>query len=1028
MKPLHLSLQAFGPFAACETVDFTCLPPDALFLIHGPTGAGKTSLLDGICFALYGETSGSERQGREMRSHHAVSTVATEVEFEFELGDGRYRVRRAPEQEIAGKRGSALVTRPTSAELARWEDGDWRPLAAKSQEVTSQVEALMGFRAEQFRQVVLLPQGQFRKLLSASSREREEILEALFSTAIYKRLQERLQGTATALRHQAEAVLARREELLQQAETGSVESLATRVDEARAALQALDVTLTTCRVDEAAAQKAYAEGEAIMQRFSEAEAARSALVAREADEAVMAAERGRREAAQRALTVVPADRGWEEAVRWLSGRRESLGQAQHALGQAEAGFQTAEAAQREQQARVPLLRAAEKELSQLESVSAAVSRWREAEQAAQVVREAAERASHEARALQQRQQTAETHVEGLRERAGALAPAATQVELLTLRLARLSEQEQHLRRLSAALAQADSASQAVAEAAKAGEAAQQRRDAAVEALQRADTVWRHGQAAVLARHLLAGSPCPVCGGLEHPAPAHSEAATLPTEAELEALRLAEQTAQQTLDSARNAEQHARQTQAANAATLAALRAGLAGDEVGLVESAADCQSALASHAAARLEAERALGVAREDVRTLETIQKSLQEAEGTVATTRLAAQQGEAVAQQAQMELAGALKSAQERREVVPADLQEADALLRALAEVRQRIERMRHEAEQAQRQQQEASVRQAAARAGLEAAEREVAEGEQRQSQTLHELTAALAAAGFAGRADYLAARLDPHDYAALERTLSAHDQALAAARERLARAEGALSGVTAPDLAALEKAWHDLREQADELLRQREALRQRLEADQRLIRQLEQIGRELGDLDQRYRVAGHLAQVARGDNSRKMAFQRYVLAALLDDVLRQASLRLRAMSRGRYTLQRREEVVDARRHSGLDLEVFDDYTGRLRPASTLSGGEGFMAALSLALGLSDVVQSYAGGIRLDTLFIDEGFGHLDQESLDMALKALIDLRRQGRMVGIISHVEELKRQIDIGIEIVAGVAGSRIRVGSAG
>ncbi|MDD2408175.1 MAG: SMC family ATPase, partial [Tepidiphilus sp.] len=179
---------------------------------------------------------------------------------------------------------------------------------------------------------------------------------------------------------------------------------------------------------------------------------------------------------------------------------------------------------------------------------------------------------------------------------------------------------------------------------------------------------------------------------------------------------------------------------------------------------------------------------------------------------------------------------------------------------------------------------------------------------------------------------------------------------------------------------------------------------------------------------VMGHLAGIANGDNGKKLTFQRFVLAALLDDVLRQASLRLRTMSRGRYSLQRREDVADARRASGLDLEVFDEYTGRSRPASTLSGGESFMAALSLALGLSDVVQAYAGGIQLDTLFIDEGFGSLDPESLDMAMKALGELRQKGRMIGIISHVDELKRQIDVGIEVIRGRSGSHVQVGAVG
>jgi len=153
-------------------------------------------------------------------------------------------------------------------------------------------------------------------------------------------------------------------------------------------------------------------------------------------------------------------------------------------------------------------------------------------------------------------------------------------------------------------------------------------------------------------------------------------------------------------------------------------------------------------------------------------------------------------------------------------------------------------------------------------------------------------------------------------------------------------------------------------------------------------------------------------------------VLAALLDDVLRAASLRLTAMSRGRYQLQRREDVADARRAAGLDLEVVDEYTGRSRPAATLSGGEGFMASLALALGLSDVVQGYAGGVQLDTLFIDEGFGSLDPESLERGMRALMHLQQRGRMVGVISHVEEMKQQIDVAVDVVQGIRGSRIRV----
>jgi len=182
MKPARLMLKAFGPFANREEVDFTRLPSDALFLIHGPTGAGKTSILDGICYALYGETSGSERTAKEMRSHHAPDDMLTEVEFEFELGGKRFRVRRSPEQERAALRGNReqLVKSIAKAELQAWEDdpdgeGSWKPIVSKSTEVTERIIALLGFEADQFRQVIMLPQGQFRKLLTADSKEREKI-------------------------------------------------------------------------------------------------------------------------------------------------------------------------------------------------------------------------------------------------------------------------------------------------------------------------------------------------------------------------------------------------------------------------------------------------------------------------------------------------------------------------------------------------------------------------------------------------------------------------------------------------------------------------------------------------------------------------------------------------------------------------------------------------------------------------------------------------------------------------------------
>jgi exonuclease SbcC len=214
------------------------------------------------------------------------------------------------------------------------------------------------------------------------------------------------------------------------------------------------------------------------------------------------------------------------------------------------------------------------------------------------------------------------------------------------------------------------------------------------------------------------------------------------------------------------------------------------------------------------------------------------------------------------------------------------------------------------------------------------------------------------------------------------------------------------------------------ERLLAQLQQLSAQIGAVDRALAALAALAAEGQDVDARYAVLGRLAEVANGANPLRMTFQRFVLATLLDEVLEAASLRLTRMSRSRFELRRVVGVLDQRTAGGLELEVFDHFTGTARPANTLSGGEGFLASLSLALGLADVVQSRAGGIQMETLFIDEGFGTLDPESLDFALRTLIDLQQAGRLVGVISHVAELKERMDVRLEVRAGARGSEVQI----
>ena len=282
------------------------------------------------------------------------------------------------------------------------------------------------------------------------------------------------------------------------------------------------------------------------------------------------------------------------------------------------------------------------------------------------------------------------------------------------------------------------------------------------------------------------------------------------------------------------------------------------------------------------------------------------------------------------------------------------------------------------------------------------------------------LDASDFESQTAFLAALRTESTRKQLQQTITAYEQNLAAATDRLQRAQNAVNGKTEPELSACKAA----EQQADALYRQLTAqtavTAKELSDMQKAQLQLQELEKKMGTLQDAYQTAASLAETARGNNPSRLTFSAFVLQAILDDVLQAANLRLTSMSRGRYSLSRTGDVLDARRENGLNIEVTDSFTGVARPVKTLSGGELFLASLSLALGLSDVVQAYAGGIRLDTILVDEGFGTLDSEALDMAIRTLTDLQKGGRLVGIISHVSELRERISARLEVIPGQRGS--------
>ena len=754
MRPLELVMNAFGPYAGEETIDFTRLGENRFFLITGPTGSGKTTILDAITFALYGTASGDLRDNRSLRSDYATPDRKTEVRFTFRNQDRTYEVTRTPEQVLNKQRGEGTRTVPAGASLVELlPEGERKVLGTSNSAVTRVVEQLLGFQARQFRQLMVLPQGEFRRFLVADSKERKTILETLFKTGQYSALEDALDARAKVLKKQHEECRQKYQLLLESAGTDSPAALKQRIQEEQQQAKDLEAQAAQAQKAASAALEAFQQGQQLaytFQRWQEGQKRKEALAAQ-------------------ADTI----RDLQQKIRWLD---EAL--KLH-----------------------PIYDRTRKAKAQLDTAQALLQKAREDLQSAQE------------RLRQQLASATETNTHALQEQ-----------------MARVREQ---LARMTAV----------------------------------------SGETVRLAQTLVPGEPCPVCGSPDHPQPA--------------------------TQTRKAQEELARKTRAME-----------------------------------------------EEIARLNRKQKALEKA------------------QKEADQAAGACKTAEEN-----------------LAGAQQAFE-----------------------------ADREA-------------YKTALDQSPFPDQHTFVAAHKALASKPLWQEQVDRYRQQADSLQGELKILADQLKDKTPPDLAPLQEAVRQTGSTAHTLATRTGALQEALRREEAALKQLEKLEKELDRLQEAYGPIGLLASTAKGDNSRKLTFSSFVLQAVLDDVLQTANLRLGKISQGRYSLYRSQDIVDARKEQGLDLEIMDAFTGQARAVTTLSGGEIFFTSLSLALGLSDVLESYAGGLHLDTILVDEGFGSLDPETLDSAISALLELQKGGRLVGIISHVAELKERISAQLEIIPTNQGSTTR-----
>jgi exonuclease SbcC len=1023
MRPIKLTLSAFGPYGGAETIDFREATDAGLFGIYGPTGSGKSSIFSAISFALFGEGAKEEQGIGTMRSDFAPEDLLTEISLQFELGAKRYYVRRQPDQARPKARGEGHTMQPHAAWLfdvseVAVDDVDpdccGIPLAErKVSAVLSQVEVLLGYGAQQFRQIVLLPQGRFERFLVSNSKDRLEILRELFDVSLYRRLTEKLKADAANIKREIEDGYRLHGHRLQIEGFASSDELTDGIASALELYEFAQLAVSETAAVLALANKAYAAAEEQEKRFVEVEAASAALKQLEAQGQTFEAMRTRKSRAELARRMSDLDTSVADAQKRYSAAIEAHANAEIAAREASDALSAASATLLD-------LRSREHEIENLARKIDQLNRHK------QVLVDAAERqAAHEAavvaleRARQTHSQATDTETQAAdlcEEKETALTAAqANALERQKLNGARDGlKSELDAAQAFAKAAQAVDVSQDAYE--KAGAIAHDAQAHHAEAVAAAETHERafiSAQASVLAQRLQDGHPCPVCGASDHPEPAHGSG-------DASTLEKAWRDAQDAALAASKADREAQAAASSARATFEAKRTaleGLAEPTRGMSEVDGDLQHVLAQINA--LGAPIDVGLLAQELDDARKRKLSaadaLQQARRALGTATTA----EALARQAY----------DERIASVPENLREQYCLQTAIDAATADLGGRKQALTDVDAKQRELDAIAIKAAAELQSAASAISDAEIDLAAKQAAFQARLTELGMA-EADYRAAIPDIIVIAELEKAIAGFDTALAEARARDTMARKAVGTAQRQSQEPYRLSCAQAQTAADEAVQQSAAAQQRhqslVDLQTSLANQLE----KLQALEQSSGALRGIAEAFDGQNETRTTLETFAIGAMFDQVLEAANLRLDPMTSGRYRFERDTESIGGRSKRGLDVRVHDIETGRAREIITLSGGETFIAALSLALGLSDIVEMTNGAIRLDTIFIDEGFGSLDTENdagtLDQVLQVLQNIVGERRAVGLISHVPLVQQAVPNGFSVHKGLNGSRIEIRS--
>lgn len=1038
MKPLKLTMQAFGPYAGTETVDFTQLGNRTMFVISGKTGAGKTTIFDAISYAIYGKASGDDRNGPDLRSQFANDDILTEVSLDFTLRNKIYSIMRSPQQQKKKERGDGYTTIPAKAELYVWDDnGAKKLLATKINDVEEKVKEIMLIDSNQFRQILMIPQGEFRKLLTSDSKDKEMILQRLFHTQLYKMIEEKLKDEAAELKKSVDDQINTRNDAIRRIHPLTNEELKSYLD-AESLNDTIIVPLLKEEIEgmgkmmeqlsQDIKEKEAVQDQLKQQLFEAQNVLKQMQTKEDLRQQKLKLEEQQEEFAEKEMLVRLAQKAailtqQEELCHRL---KREVDQAQLNLASLTASLNLLDKQwkQCEQVYQTELDREHERQAA-AEEVNRLLNMKEDVHSFASLEKETTQ-VEKELNQIKDKHSIAEEKLQHVEDRLKMLTEQKSKMEKGQIHLMENQRQIETLTREFELLEKYEKINERYSLAQLKLEHAQGRYEKSSAAFLDAkalvidlEKAWFNGQASLLAAALEDDRPCPVCGSLHHPSPAANHEGSLPNEedlksAKVQAARLEKEkfSAESLLYEAQSAERSLAESKKEQFDEITSNRPDFNQD---------DLQEIKLEVLAAREKLLRSQKQLSNQLQELDHLSAEMASMEKEKGSLQLAVQQFNLKLTELTIQFTEKKTNLTRMMNLIPEHLRSEAEYEKALTRVKVHQERLSKQLEEAAHNLQAVKEKHSAESARLKDASHHHQLKQKELEQERLTFKTKLSEQGFENYTVYNSSKRNEFEIRQLENEIRTFREELRSVSDRYADLTKLLENVRTPDVGGLQNSLNEIMKKIDALNHSRTELFVKKQANEEIFKQIERLNEQMKKLEDRYKLIGHLNEIAKGQNTYRITFERYVLAAFLDDILTEANGRLRKMTAGRYLLLRKTDRSKGNVQSGLELLVYDQYTGQERHVKTLSGGESFKAALSLALGLADVVQHYAGGVSLETMFIDEGFGTLDPESLDQAIEALMDIQSSGRLVGIISHVPELKERIDARLEVIGEQTGSR-------